>query len=78
MELQVGDILRLRKPHACGSYRWEVVRVGTYISIKCLKCGHRVVLERKALEKRVKAVHKSGAEEPASDFTRPAAPPDHL
>jgi hypothetical protein len=54
VEIKPGDIARLRKPHPCGSYEWEVVRVGTDIGLKCLKCQRMVLLERGVLERRVK------------------------
>jgi hypothetical protein len=44
----------LRKAHPCGSYEWEVVRVGADIGLKCLKCERRVLLERGVFESRVK------------------------
>jgi hypothetical protein len=53
-EIKLGDIVRLRKVHPCGSYEWEVVRVGTDISLECLKCHRRVLLQRRVLERRVK------------------------
>ncbi len=54
IEVQVGDIVRLRKPHPCGSYEWEVVRVGADIGLKCQTCQHRVMLTRREFEKRLK------------------------
>lgn len=64
MDLSLGDILRLRKPHACGGYDWEVVRLGAHIGIKCLKCRHRVLLERGVLDKRVRRIqYLQGKEE---------------
>lgn len=54
--MNVGDIATMRKAHACGSFDWEIVRVGANIGIKCLKCGHRVMLERSYFSKRVKTV----------------------
>lgn len=51
----VGDVIRLRKPHPCGSYDWRVVRVGADIGLRCLKCEHRVNLTRAEFEKRFKA-----------------------
>lgn len=54
--MNVGDIATMRKPHACGSYEWEIVRTGADIGIKCLKCGHRVMLERAYFNKRVKQI----------------------
>ncbi len=47
-------MVRLRKPHACGSYDWQVVRVGADIGLKCLNCGRRVLLTRREFEKRLK------------------------
>jgi len=54
IEIKLGDIVRLRKAHPCGSYEWEVVRVGTDIGLKCLKCQRRVLLARGVFEKRMK------------------------
>ena len=54
IEIKLGDVVRLRKAHPCGSYEWEVVRVGADISLKCLKCPRRVLLERSIFERRVK------------------------
>jgi hypothetical protein len=53
-EIKLGDVVRLRKAHPCGSYECEVVRVGADIGIKCLKCQRRVLLERGVFERRVK------------------------
>jgi hypothetical protein len=52
----VGDVVRLRKPHPCGSYEWHVVRIGADIGLKCDKCGRRVLLDRATFNKRVKAL----------------------
>ena len=54
IEVQVGDIVRLRKPHPCGGYEWEVVRIGADIGLKCQTCQHRVMLTRREFEKRLK------------------------
>jgi hypothetical protein len=63
MELKLGDIVRLRKKHPCGSYEWKVVRLGADIGIKCLKCDRRVLLERRVFERRVKAFIPPGGSE---------------
>ena len=55
MKINIGDVVRLKKKHPCGSYDWEVVRVGADIGIKCLKCQHRALLGRSVFERRVKA-----------------------
>ena len=54
IEINFGDIVRLRKSHPCGSYEWEVVRVGADIGLKCLKYQRRVLLERGVFERRMK------------------------
>jgi hypothetical protein len=55
-DVQVGDLVRLRKPHPCGSFEWLVVRIGADIGIKCQVCGRRVILARPTFNKRVKTV----------------------
>lgn len=54
MEIGMGDIVRLRKKHPCGSYEWQVVRLGADIGIKCRGCNRRVLLQRRDFERRVK------------------------
>jgi hypothetical protein len=54
IEIKLGDVVRLRKAHPCGSYEWEVVRVGADIGLKCLKCQRRVLLARDVFGRRVK------------------------
>jgi len=49
-------VVRLRKPHPCGGYDWEVTRLGADIGLRCLGCGRRVMLERAVLERRVKTL----------------------
>jgi hypothetical protein len=56
VNIKVGDIVRLRKPHPCGSHEWEVVRVGADIGLKCLKCQRRILLERSIFERRLKTI----------------------
>lgn len=56
----IDDIVRLRKPHPCGSYEWTVVRVGADIGLVCRTCGRRVLLPRRVLEKRLKAFVERG------------------
>jgi len=60
MEIKLGDVGRLKKKHPCGSYEWEVVRLGADIGIKCLKCQRRILLERGIFERRVKAFVSRG------------------
>ena len=53
-EIQMGQVVQLRKGHPCGSDRWTVVRLGADIGIRCLGCGRRVLLPRSVFRKRVK------------------------
>jgi hypothetical protein len=54
LDIRIGDVVRLRKPHPCGGYEWQVVRLGADIGIVCQTCGRRVLLPRREFEKRVK------------------------
>lgn len=58
--INLEDIVRLRKPHPCGSYDWRVVRLGADIGLECVKCKRRIMLERRALRHRMKAIVKKG------------------
>jgi hypothetical protein len=60
MEIKLGDVVRLKKKHPCGSYEWQVIRLGADIGIKCLGCQRRVLLERSDFERRVKAFISRG------------------
>lgn len=51
MDLKVGDIIKMKKPHPCGTNSWKLVRVGMDIRMECTGCGHRVMLPRKQVEK---------------------------
>lgn len=51
MDLQVGEIIRLKKQHPCGSSEWEILRTGMDFRLKCMGCGRQVMLPRKQVEK---------------------------
>ena len=59
MLLNVGDIVRMRKPHPCGNDLWKITFVGADIKMKCEKCARVVMLERPVFEKRVKRVEQT-------------------
>ncbi len=56
----VEDVVRLRKPHPCGSTDWKVYRVGADVGVQCLGCERRVMLVRRELERRMKAFISRG------------------
>jgi len=55
-DIKLGDVVRLKKVHPCGSYEWQVTRLGADIGLKCQECGRRVMLARSIFERRVKVV----------------------
>ncbi|SFD10276.1 DUF951 domain-containing protein [Butyrivibrio sp. YAB3001] len=59
MDFQVGNIIKLKKQHPCGSCEWEVLRVGADFRLKCLGCGHQIMLPRKDVEKNVRGKRNS-------------------
>jgi hypothetical protein len=60
IEIRLGDMVRLKKKHPCGSYEWQVVRLGADIGVRCLKCRRQVLLERSIFERRVRAFISRG------------------
>ena len=58
MDIQLGDIVKLKMPHPCGSSEWEVIRVGMDFKLKCLGCGHLVMVSRKLVEKNCRGIRK--------------------
>jgi hypothetical protein len=63
VEIHLGDVVRLRKPHPCGSYEWQVVRLGTDVGLVCQTCGRRVLLPRGVFNKRLKTILKTASDE---------------
>lgn len=55
-----GDVIQTRKAHPCGSDRWQVIRIGADIKIKCLGCGRVVMMERPEFVKRRKKILEQG------------------
>jgi hypothetical protein len=55
-EVQVDDIVRLRKPHPCGSFEWKIYRLGADIGLECMRCKHRILLPRRDLAHRLKKI----------------------
>ena len=65
--VEINDMVRLRKPHPCGSYEWSVVRLGADIGLKCNTCGRRVLLTRRDFEKRLKTVVRRAEAQPGAE-----------
>ncbi|MBU5308673.1 DUF951 domain-containing protein [Clostridioides mangenotii] len=58
MDLKIGDIVELKKQHACGCKEFEITRIGMDIKIKCMKCSRLIMLDRETLEKRVRKLSR--------------------
>jgi hypothetical protein len=58
-DYELHDHVTMKKQHPCGSYEWEIIRLGADIKIKCVECGRIVMLPRKKFEKSVKKIHKA-------------------
>jgi hypothetical protein len=59
VEINLGDIVCLRKPHPCGGYEWEVVRVGADVGLLCQTCQRKILLPRGTFNKRLKKIVQS-------------------
>ncbi len=59
MDVQVGDKLKMKKPHPCGCNEFSVLRVGMDFKIKCEKCGHELMSPRSKIEKHIKSIDTS-------------------
>lgn len=56
VKYNVGDVVRMKKVHPCGSDQWEIMRTGVDFRLKCLKCGRVVMLPRPKFEKSVRSI----------------------
>lgn len=62
LPLALGDHVRLRKPHPCGSNDWRIIRLGADIGLRCDGCARRVLLPRAEAERRIKKILDHGAD----------------
>lgn len=60
MDIQVGDILTMKKQHPCGEKRWQVLRIGADFKLRCLGCGHEVMGARSKFKKNIRNVERNG------------------
>jgi len=71
VDLYLGDVVRLRKKHPCGSYEWQVIRLGADIGIKCQGCNRRVLLPRRELERKIREFVARGNKTSVCDHFTP-------
>ncbi len=65
-QIDIGDVIRTRKPHPCGGDQWTVTRTGADIKMRCATCGRVVMLDRETFLRRRKAVISRAADQPES------------
>ena len=63
-EFGLHDTVMMKKPHACGENRWQIIRVGADIKIKCLRCGRIVMLDRQEVVRMGKKILEKGSDAP--------------
>ena len=59
MEINVGDVVKMKKAHPCGSYEWEVLRIGADFRLRCLGCDHQIMIARRMMEKNIREIVKN-------------------
>ena len=53
---KIGDKVIMKKPHACGKNKWLITRVGVDMKLKCMNCGHEIMMDRLEFKKKLKGV----------------------
>lgn len=56
MNYSIGTKVIMKKPHACKTNLWEIIRTGVDIKIKCLNCGRSIMMDRLEFDKKMKKV----------------------
>ncbi len=52
--ISLGDVIEMKKPHACGSKTWTITRLGVDIKLKCTGCDHEIMMDRLEVNKKMK------------------------
>ena len=63
MDVQVLDILTMKKEHPCGSKQWLVLRSGMDFRLRCLGCGHEIMTPRSKAEKNIRQITRAGVDQ---------------
>jgi len=64
LDIQINDILTMKKAHPCGEKRWLVLRTGADFRLRCMGCGHEIMVPRLKAEKNIRNVDR--AEKPST------------
>ena len=65
-DLQLEDIVTLRKSHPCGGCDWKIVRLGADIGLECRTCKRVVLLPRRELARRMKRIQPASTDAPGA------------
>ncbi|MCI8946588.1 MAG: DUF951 domain-containing protein [Lachnospiraceae bacterium] len=57
-DFQVGDVIKMKKQHPCGAKEWEILRVGADFRLRCMGCGHQIMITRRLVEKNAREIRK--------------------
>ncbi|NOZ49857.1 MAG: DUF951 domain-containing protein [Chloroflexi bacterium] len=71
LDVQPGDVVRLRKQHPCGGWAWTVVRIGADIGLVCTTCQRRLMLPRQQFRKAVRQIIPGVRQAPADSDPQP-------
>ena len=55
VDVDIDDVVKLKKPHACGANSWRVTKLGMDIGLECTACGRKVRLDRQEFDRRFRA-----------------------
>lgn len=59
MDIEVGNIIKMKKQHPCGGFEWKVLRTGADFRLECTTCGHQVMIARRIAEKNIREIKKA-------------------
>lgn len=57
----INDVVEMKKSHPCGANQWKIIRMGADIRIKCLGCGHSVMMPRTEFQRKIKRITEQGS-----------------
>jgi hypothetical protein len=65
--IKLGDVVRLKKAHPCGTNEWEITKLGMDIGLRCCGCDRKVRLERYEFDRRFRGFIRRGTDEPSAE-----------
>ena len=59
MDVRVGDTLNMKNAHPCGSKQWLVLRTGADFRLRCVGCGHEMMIDRFKIERNIRSIDRA-------------------